>query len=298
MKHLRDKQGLREALTAARANDEPIVGLVPTMGYLHPGHVSLLEAARRECDVVVLTLFVNPAQFNAGEDLERYPRDIEGDLGKAGSAGVDLVYAPQVSDLYPEGFSTRVEVEGITDILCGAPGSRGSRHFRGVTTVVAKLLNIVAPEVAYFGQKDAQQAIVIERMVKDLDFPTRIAVQPTIREDDGLAMSSRNAYLSEAERERAPVLRRALLAATQVARTGRPSRDATAAATSELEAAGVEAEYLEVRDAFDLSEIDTFNGRPALIAIAAPFGGARLIDNVIVEAEGSDGAYVERKTAP
>ena len=175
------------------------IGLVPTMGYLHEGHLSLLRAARAECDVVVMSLFVNPTQFGPGEDLDRYPRDEERDLRLAGEAGVDLVYAPPVEEVYPEGFATVVEVGGsLTGVLDGDPARRGPEHFRGVTTVVAKLFNSVGPDVAYFGQKDAQQAAVIRRMARDLDFPVRIEVLPTVREADGLAMSSRNAYLDAA----------------------------------------------------------------------------------------------------
>jgi pantoate--beta-alanine ligase len=295
MRVLERKEELRAELERARGGKR--VGLVPTMGFLHDGHVSLLKAARDECDLVVMTLFVNPTQFGPNEDLDRYPRDLEGDVVKADAAGVDLVYAPAVDDLYPEGFATKVAVSGLTSVLCGAPSSRGSAHFDGVTTIVAKLLNIVLPDVAYFGQKDAQQALVIERMAADLDFPTRIAVLPTVREPDGLAMSSRNAYLSPSDRERATALRKGLLAATAAARRGAPATEATAAAEQELRAAGIEPEYLEVRDARDLSQMETFNGRPALIAIAASLGGARLIDNVIVEASGSDGEYQERTAA-
>ena len=194
------------------------------MGYLHEGHLSLLRAARAECDLVVMSLFVNPTQFGPGEDLDRYPRDEERDLRLAAEAGVDFVYAPPVEEVYPEGFATAVEVGGpLTEVLDGDPARRGPGHFRGVTTVVAKLFNSVGPDVAYFGQKDAQQAAVIRRMVRDLDFPVRIEVLPTVREADGLAMSSRNAYL-DAGRPRAR--RRAL------ARPAAPSRDAARAASS------------------------------------------------------------------
>ena len=194
MNVIRTRERLREALGAPRRNRETI-GLVPTMGYLHDGHVALLRAAREQCDRVVMSLFVNPAQFAPGEDLASYPRDERRDLAIAAEAGVDVVYAPAVEEVYPEGFATSVAVSGLTDVLCGAPTSRGAGHFRGVTTVVAKLLNTVQPDVAYFGQKDAQQAVVIRRMAEDLDFPVRIEVIPTVREPDGLAMSSRNACL-------------------------------------------------------------------------------------------------------
>jgi pantoate--beta-alanine ligase len=276
------KAELREALAAPRREGRTI-GLVPTMGFLHDGHVSLLEAARHDCDVVVMSLFVNPTQFGPGEDLDRYPRDRERDEGLASEAGVDLLYAPSVAEVYPEGFATAVEVSGLTEVLDGDPASRGPGHFRGVTTVVAKLLNAVGPDVAYFGQKDAQQAVVIRRMVRDLDFPVRIEVRPTIREEDGLAMSSRNAYLGPEERRRAPALHAALASARDAARPGERVAAALDAARARLTDAGIEPEYLEARDAEDLKPIETFNGRPVLVAVAARLGGARLIDNVIIE---------------
>jgi pantoate--beta-alanine ligase len=253
------------------------------MGYLHEGHLSLLRAARAECDVVVMSLFVNPAQFGPGEDLERYPRDEERDLRLAAEAGVDLVYAPPVEEVYPEGFATTVEVGGdLTGVLDGDPARRGSEHFRGVTTVVAKLFNSVGPDVAYFGQKDAQQAAVIRHMARDLDFPVRIEVLPTVREPDGLAMSSRNAYLDADARQRAVALSRALRAAERSARD-ESLRAGLDAARRELASAGIEPEYLEARDAELLQPVATLNGRPVLIAVAAQVGGARLIDNVLMQ---------------
>jgi pantoate--beta-alanine ligase len=278
---VRSKRELRDALSEARREGQAI-GLVPTMGYLHAGHLSLLEAARAECDVVVMSLFVNPAQFGPGEDLDRYPRDEDRDLRLATEAGVDLVYAPGVPEVYPEGFSTQVEVGGnLTGVLDGDPVRRGAGHFRGVTTVVAKLFNAVGPDVAYFGQKDAQQAAVIRRMVRDLDFPVRIEVLPTVREADGLAMSSRNAYLDEADRERAPALSRALILAAERAQSESLAAG-LAAARAELAAAAIEPEYLEARDAESLETVTEPNGRPILIAVAARVGGARLIDNVLI----------------
>jgi len=288
------KQGLRAALAPAR-REERTIGLVPTMGYLHDGHVALFEAARSDCDLVVMSLFVNPAQFGPDEDLESYPRDRDRDVAIAAAAGVDLVYAPSVGEAYPPGFATSVEVEGLTEVLCGAPGRRGPEHFRGVTTIVAKLLNAVGPDVAYFGQKDAQQAVVIRRMVADLDFPVRIEVRPTVREADGLAMSSRNAFLGPADRERAPALHRALSVAAASALPGTVVDDALAAARAELAESGVEAEYLEARDAEDLSPIESFNGRPALIAVAARVGDTRLIDNVVVEPAAQQPERQERR---
>ena len=282
MRTVETKADLRAALADAR-RESLTVGLVPTMGALHAGHRSLLEAARRDCGVVVMSLFVNPAQFGPGEDLERYPRSLERDATTAAEAGVDLLYAPAVGEVYPEGFSTYVSVEGLTDVLCGDPSSRGAEHFRGVTTVVAKLLNTVGPDVLYVGQKDAQQAVVIRRMVVDLDFPTRVEVMPTVREADGLAMSSRNAYLDPGARERARSLRKALLAALNEAAPGRPTAPALEAARRVLADAEIEPEYLEARDAIALRPIETFNGAPVLLAVAAQVGGARLIDNVLIE---------------
>jgi pantoate--beta-alanine ligase len=282
VKLLRAKDELRAALAPVRREGSSI-GLVPTMGFLHEGHLSLLRAARAECDLVVMSLFVNPTQFGPGEDLDRYPRDEERDLRLAAEAGADIVYAPAVEAIYPEDFATQVEVGGgLTDVLDGDPARRGPGHFRGVTTVVAKLFNTVGPDVAYFGQKDAQQVAVIRRMVRDLDIPVRIEVLPTVREADGLAMSSRNAYLDPRDRERATSLSRALRAAEATA----PAEGIAAgleAARAELRAAGVEPEYLEARDAESLNPVAESNGRPVLIAVAAQVGGARLIDNVLIQ---------------
>jgi pantoate--beta-alanine ligase len=284
VKFVRAKDELRAALAAARA-DGASVGLVPTMGCLHEGHVSLLRAARAECGFVVMSLFVNPAQFGPGEDLERYPRDERRDAELAGEAGVDLIYAPAVDEVYPDGFSTAVEVAGVTEVLCGDPGRRGPEHFRGVTTVVAKLFNSVQPDVAYFGRKDAQQVAAIRRMVRDLDFPIRIEALPIVREPDGLAMSSRNAYLSPDERERATALSRALRAVERTA-LGDSLAAALEAGRRELEEAGIEPEYLEARDAENLEAVAELDGRPVLIALAARVGPARLIDNVTIAGGG------------
>jgi pantoate--beta-alanine ligase len=281
VKTLRSKADLREELAPAR-REERTIGLVPTMGALHEGHLSLLRAARSECDVVVMSLFVNPAQFGPGEDLARYPRDEERDLCQAEGAGVDLVYSPPLDEMYPEDFSTAVEVGGLSEVLCGDPARRGPAHFRGVTTVVAKLFNAVQPAIAYFGQKDAQQAAVIRRMARDLDFPVRIEVRPTVRDRDGLALSSRNAYLDTEERARALALSRSLQLAARRARE--VSLEAgLAAAREELAAAGIEPEYLEARDREDLRPVGALDGRPVLVAVAAQVGGARLIDNVVIE---------------
>jgi pantoate--beta-alanine ligase len=252
------------------------------MGSLHDGHLSLLRAARERCDVVVMSLFVNPAQFGEGEDLDSYPSDEGRDLEVAGESGVDIVFAPEVDEVYPAGFATYVAVEGLADVLDGDPARRGATHFRGVTTVVAKLLNLVAPDVAFFGQKDAQQAIVVRRMARDLDFPSEIAVVPTVREPDGLALSSRNSYLTPDARKRASGLWLALDAVRETALGGASVDDAIAAGQRVLAEAGIEPEYLEARHADDLTPAESFNGRPVLVAVAARVGRARLIDNVVV----------------
>ena len=284
MKLVRTKAELREQVAEARRSGAS-VGLVPTMGALHDGHLALLAAARERCGFVVMSLFVNPAQFGPREDLDAYPRDEARDLELARGAGVDLVYAPDVSEVYPDGFATTVEVAGgLTAILDGDPARRGPEHFRGVTTVVAKLFNSVGPDLAFFGQKDAQQAVVIKRMVRDLDFPVEIVVVPTVREADGLAKSSRNVYLGDEDRARATALSRALRAAAAAADGGERSADAVlAAARAELDEAGIEPEYLEARDAETLAEVESLNGRATVIALAARVGPARLIDNVVIE---------------
>jgi len=253
------------------------------MGSLHEVHLSLLRAARAQCDVVVMSLFVNPTQFGPGEDLDRYPRDERRDLELAAGAGADIVYAPPVAEVYPAGFATAVEVSGpLTKVLDGDPERRGHGHFHGVTTVVAKLFNSVGPDVAYFGQKDAQQAAVIRRMVADLDFPVRIEVLPIVREADGLAMSSRNAYLDPRDRERALALSRALALVEPAARAGSLAAG-LGAARDELRAAGIEPEYLEARDAELLNPVAELGERPVLVAVAAQVGAARLIDNVLID---------------
>ncbi|HZB06827.1 MAG TPA: pantoate--beta-alanine ligase, partial [Thermoleophilaceae bacterium] len=211
MRTVRTVAELREALAPERRAGRGI-GLVPTMGFFHDGHLSLMRRARADNDVLVVSLFVNPAQFGPGEDLEAYPRDEARDAALADAEGVDLLFAPAVEEVYPDGFDTTVTVAGLTETLEGDEAQRGAEHFAGVTTVVTKLFNMVAPDVAYFGQKDAQQALVIRKLVRDLDIPVRIEVCPTIRDEDGLALSSRNAYLSAEERERALALSRALRA--------------------------------------------------------------------------------------
>ncbi len=280
---VRTKGEVREALEPARAAGRSI-GLVPTMGFLHDGHVALLHAARERTETVVMSLFVNPAQFGEGEDLDAYPRDEARDLRLAEEAGVDIVWAPPVEEVYPPGFDTAVAVgDDLTGVLCGDPERRGPEHFRGVTTVVAKLFNIVRPTHAFFGRKDAQQAIVIRRMSTDLDFDVAIETVETVREPDGLAMSSRNAYLGPGERERASALSRALAGVERAAASGeRDIGRAMQVARAELAAAGIDPEYLEARDAETLAPAQSFNGRPVLVAVAARVGKARLIDNKVI----------------
>jgi pantoate--beta-alanine ligase len=243
-----------------------------------------MRRAREDCDIVVVSLFVNPTQFGDGEDLDSYPRDENRDAELAAREGVDLLWIPDLEHMYPKGFATTVEVAGdLTDVLEGDPEQRGSSHFDGVTTVVAKLFNSVQPDVAYFGRKDGQQAVVIERMVRDLDFPVRIEVLPTVREEDGLALSSRNVYLDPEQRERAAAISGALRAAELAAEEGETSTGALVElARNELRKAGIEPEYVEARSAEDLSPIAEMNGRPVLVAIAARVGRARLIDNVLI----------------
>jgi pantoate--beta-alanine ligase len=281
MRTLRTVAELRAALGEERAGGRS-VGLVPTMGFFHDGHLSLMRAARAQNDVVVVSLFVNPAQFGAGEDLDAYPRDEQRDARLAEAEGVGILFAPSREEVYPPGFATTVAVGGLTEVLDGDPGQRGAGHFSGVTTVVAKLLNMVQPDAAYFGQKDAQQALAIRTMVRDLDIPVRVEVAPTVRDADGLALSSRTSYLSAEERERALALSRALSAAEGRVALGELDAGAVlAAARGELEAAGVEPEYLELRSADDLSPVERVNGS-TLLAVAAKVGRARLIDNTIL----------------
>jgi pantoate--beta-alanine ligase len=276
MRTLRTVAELRTALAPARRAGRTI-GLVPTMGALHEGHLALIRRAREQCDQVVVSLFVNPAQFNESADLERYPRRERDDAGLAAEAGADLLFAPAVDEVYPRGFATAVEVLGLTDRLEGA--ARGASHFRGVTTVVTKLLCMASPDVLYLGQKDAQQVLVIRRLVADLNLPVTIEVQPTVRERDGLALSSRNALLSPSARGRALALHAALSAAQELATAGeRSSQRLLDAAHAALEPFAVTPEYLELVDPETLepaAELD----RPALLAIAAPVDGVRLIDN-------------------
>jgi pantoate--beta-alanine ligase len=254
------------------------IAFVPTMGYLHAGHVSLLEEGRRRGDRLVLSIFVNPTQFAPTEDLARYPRDLEGDLAKAAAAGADVAYVPEAGDVYPPGYQTYVEVRELEKGMCGA--SR-PHHFVGVATVVCKLFNVVRPHVAIFGEKDFQQLAVIRRMVKDLDMPVDIVGMPIVREADGLAMSSRNKYLSPEERARALALSRALFAAERLYRAGARGVPALLAEAQAVLAGAVDSlDYLELRDAETLAPAGQRLERPAVLATAAFVGRTRLIDNV------------------
>ena len=281
MRTIRSVADLRAELDAPRRAGRAI-GLVPTMGAFHEGHLELIRRARDDNDVVVVSLFVNPTQFGPSEDLDSYPRDEARDASLAQELGADVLFAPPVEEVYPEGFATTVSVAGLTGVLDGHPTRRGPAHFDGVTTVVSKLFNMAQPQRAYFGQKDAQQALVIKRLVRDLDIPVEVVVVPTVRDEDGLALSSRNAYLTEGERERALALSRALDAANrEVAAGRRDARSVLDAASRELDARGIEPEYLELRSADDLSPAERVNGR-TLLAVAARVGRARLIDNAIL----------------
>jgi pantoate--beta-alanine ligase len=254
------------------------LGLVPTMGYLHAGHISLVEAARRENDAVAATIFVNPSQFGPSEDFARYPRDLARDLAALEAAGCDLVFAPPAAEMYPPGYATWVDVERVTDRLEGAsrPG-----HFRGVATVVAKLFGVLRPDRAYFGQKDAQQCVVIRRLVEDLNLGIELRLMPTVREADGLALSSRNVYLGAEDRQAALVLSRSLFAARDRFQAGERDaellRSLIRAAFAAEPRAGLE--YVSVADARDLAELDSVDV-PAIVSLAARVGKTRLIDNV------------------
>ncbi len=267
------------AFRAARPEGASL-GLVPTMGYLHAGHIALVERARAENVTVAVSIFVNPTQFGPHEDLARYPRDLDRDLAMLEAAGADLVFVPSVTEMYPQGYSTYIDVEGVTSVL---EGTHRAGHFRGVATVVCKLFNIAGSDRAYFGQKDAQQTVVVRQMVRDLDMPTQIVVVPTVREADGLAMSSRNVYLNTAERAAAPMLYRTLQAARtdwdhgeDDARVLRERMLATLA-TDPL----MQVEYVSIADPDTLAEIDRIE-HGALVSLAVRLGRTRLIDNIIL----------------
>ena len=280
MKVIQTPREMSDYADAARARGGRI-GFVPTMGFLHEGHLSLMREARRRASVVVASIFVNPTQFGANEDLSKYPRNFERDCAMMETIPVDVVFAPQASTMYPEGAQTWVEVTELTRGLCGRsrPG-----HFRGVTTVVAKLFNIVKPHFAFFGQKDFQQLRAIERMVLDLNFDVEIVPMPIVRESDGIAMSSRNAYLNPEQRRQALALSRALTAARERHARGARSADEIAGCARRVleNSHGVTIDYVEVVDAESLMPTDTLT-RPILLAIAAKVGNTRLIDNAVLQ---------------
>ena len=275
---VRDPAGVRERVAAARGGGLSI-GFVPTMGALHDGHLSLVRLGLERTSYMAVSIFVNPKQFGPKEDYARYPRDEEIDAALLEKAGCDLLFAPSERDLYSSGDRTRITVGGLDEFLCGSsrPG-----HFNGVALVVAKLFNIVQPDEAYFGQKDAQQAVIIQRMAADLDFPVRIVVGPTVREDDGLAMSSRNAYLSADERGRAVALYEALSAARKAVEEGERVPEALKRLMiSRLSRSELDIDYAEVVDAATMRPVATVDGL-VLVAVAARLGETRLIDNIVL----------------
>lgn len=257
------------------------IGLVPTMGFLHEGHLSLMKAAKAENDFLVISIFVNPLQFGQGEDYAEYPRDLARDQQLAAAVGCDLLFSPPVKEMYPHGYATFVEVEGLTEGLCGSsrPG-----HFRGVTTVVAKLFNLVCPARAYFGQKDAQQAFVLKKMVEDLNMNLQLMIRPTVREADGLAMSSRNKYLTPAQRREAAVLFKSLKEAAERIKRGERDPETLKDTIMQRISTAREArpDYVEIVDTSELRPVSTVAGS-CLIAVAVKFGQTRLIDNIVVE---------------
>jgi pantoate--beta-alanine ligase len=259
-----------------------VIGFVPTMGYLHDGHLSLVRCAAMESDFIVVSIFVNPIQFGEGEDYDRYPRDIERDVRLIENAGGDLLFIPKVEEIYPEGYCTHVEVEGVTSRLCG---KYRPTHFRGVTTVVTKLFNIVQPDLAVFGQKDAQQAVVIQRLIRDLNYPIELIVAPIVRDDSGLALSSRNRYLSPEEREDAKVLNQSLRLAQRLVDDGK--RDVSLI-LDELTAAirarpSTRIQYVEIVDPVTLEAVEVLEeGTDVLLTLAVYAGDTRLIDNALI----------------
>ena len=282
MRVVKTVKALRRLLDQARSKGKTI-GFVPTMGYLHDGHASLLRHSVKENDATVLSIFVNPKQFGPKEDLKNYPRDYKNDEKLAKKENVDIIFYPSADEIYPTGYLTKVEVEDLSNKLCGRlrPG-----HFRGVTTVVAKLINMVTPDTMYLGQKDAQQALIIQKMVEDLNFRLNVKIIPTVREADGLAMSSRNSYLSPEERRQAPILYQVLQEARQKILAG--ERGAAKIIESMRKAIGDCStgivDYIECVDMNNLNSVDKINAN-VLIALAVYFGRARLIDNIVVKVQ-------------
>ena len=281
MEIINRRQRMSSVARKIRREQDRTVGLVPTMGALHEGHLSLVREARRMCDVVVVSVFVNPTQFGPGEDFEHYPRDLTKDTALLTDYNVDYIFAPPVEEIYPKGFSTYVNVEGLSEQL---EGSSRPGHFRGVATVVTILLNTIRPDFAFFGQKDAQQALVIRRLVRDLAFDTEIVILPIVREDSGLAISSRNLYLTPDEQKSATILHKALVQAKQAFKEG----ERNSSRLTDLIRQTIESEprarldYVNVSDAETLEKLDRVDERPTLIALAAYVGKTRLIDNMIL----------------
>lgn len=280
MEVVKSTESVRVLMKAARSEGNK-VGFVPTMGALHVGHISLIEAATKECDFVVVSIFVNPTQFGPGEDFEKYPRPLEGDLDICRKGGVDVVFVPTPEQMYPTENITWVNVEKLTETLCGEfrPG-----HFRGVATVCAKLFNIVGPDVAYFGQKDAQQAVVIKRMVADLNMPLDIVVCPTVREESGLVVSSRNKYLTEEQKKDATLIYKSLQKCREMIDAGTTDTKTITAEMGKIlsQAPSIQIEYVSIVDAENLQKLDKIIGK-ILAAVAVRIGPARLIDNIVVD---------------
>jgi len=292
MEIINRRQRMSSVARKIRREQDRTIGLVPTMGALHEGHLSLVREARRMCDFVVVSIFVNPAQFGPGEDYERYPRELTKDTALLTDYNVDYIFAPPVEEIYPKGFSTYVTVEGFSEQLEGAarPG-----HFRGVATVVTVLLNTVKPDFAFFGQKDAQQALIIKRLVKDLAFDSEIVVLPTVREDSGLAISSRNAYLSPDEQAAAGVIHRALMQAKATYKQGERSGGKIADVVRSIVESEPRArlDYVTVADGETLERLEKLDDRPVLIAVAAYIGKTRLIDNTVLNSTKKKDAIVK-----
>jgi pantoate--beta-alanine ligase len=280
MKVAKTIKSVRNLVKAARSKGKKI-GFVPTMGALHIGHISLIEAAAKKCDFVVVSIFVNPTQFGPGEDFEKYPRPLKADLEICRKAGVDVVFAPSPQQMYPGENLTWVNVEKLTEQLCGRfrPG-----HFSGVTTVCAKLFNIVAPDIAFFGQKDAQQAIVIKRMVTDLNMPLKIVVCPTVRQADGLAVSSRNQYLTRQQKKNAPLIYKSLQRCQKLIADGVTDSKTIINQMRKIlqQAPSIKIEYISIVDADTLQELKKITGK-VLTAVAVKIGSTRLIDNILVD---------------
>ncbi len=281
MEIINRRQRIQSVLRKLRREGDPTIGLVPTMGALHAGHLSLVREARRRCDAVIVSIFVNPAQFNEQEDFKQYPRRLTEDTALLTDYNVEYIFAPTPEEIYPPGFATHVNVEGLSASMEGAhrPG-----HFRGVATVVTVLLNLIRPDFAFFGQKDAQQIVIVKRLARDLAFDTEIVVLPTVREPSGLAMSSRNARLDQSQRQSAAVLYRGLQAAEKAYRAGeRSARKLIDIVRSEIaQEPRIAIEYIQLTDADTLQPLDRLDVAPALLALAARIGGTRLIDNILL----------------